>query len=403
MTCRVVVTGLGAVCGAGQTKDILWQALCEGRCAIAPLGSRAQGSGIVVGAPVTDFDPQQHFGSDQLPLLDRFAQFAVVAAREALDDAGLANDSDTVRNAAAIIGTGCGGKQTDEETYLQLYKEGKSRAHPLTIPKGMPSAAAGQVSLLLGIAGPVYAVSSACASAAHAVVQGHMMIQSGLVDVALVGGSDAPFTYGLLKAWEAMRVVSKDTCRPFSRDRSGMVLGEGAGMLVLESEPHATRRGARIYAELAGFGLSSDASHITRPNVDGIARAIGAALDHAGLRPDAVNYINAHGTGTLANDVAESAAIRRVFAAHADALAVSSTKSMHGHALGAASALELIATALSVYHDLLPPTANFTEPGEDCDLDYVPNIAREAPVKAALCNAFAFGGMNAVLALKKFP
>jgi len=228
------------------------------------------------------------------------------------------------------------------------------------------------------------------------------MIQSGLVDVALVGGADAPFTYGLLKAWEALRVVSNDTCRPFCKDRTGMVLGEGAGMLVLESEEHATRRGARIYAELAGCGMSSDAGHITRPSVDGIARAMRSALENAGIAPDAVDYVNAHGTATLANDPAETAALHQVFGSHATVLPVSSTKSMHGHALGASSALELIATVLSVHTNLVPPTANFTEPDESCDLDYVPNQARELQVDVAISNSFAFGGLNAVLVIKSF-
>ncbi len=315
---------------------------------------------------------------------------------------GLLQAVKILRQAAAIIGTGCGGKQTDEETYTKLYKEQGKRVHPLTIPRGMPSAAASMVSQQIGIKGPVFSVTSACASGAHAIIQGRMMIQSGLVDIALVGGTDAPFTYGLLKAWEALRVVSNDTCRPFSSDRSGMVLGEGAGMLILESERHASRRGARIYAEFAGCGMSSDAGHITRPDIDGISRAITAALEDAALPTESVDYINAHGTGTVANDLAETQAINRVFGRHAGALAVSSTKSMHGHALGAASALELVATTLAVVNNRIPPTANFTGPGEGCDLDYVPNLAREKQVDVALSNAFAFGGLNAVIALKSW-
>ncbi len=228
------------------------------------------------------------------------------------------------------------------------------------------------------------------------------MIQAGLVDVALVGGTDAPFTYGLMMAWDALRVVSADTCRPFCKDRSGMVLGEGAGMLVLESEAHATRRGARIYAQLAGCGMSSDAGHITRPDVEGIARAIGIALDNAGLGPEEVDFVNAHGREIALHDSVETAALHRVFGAHAPRLPVSSTKSMHGHALGASSALELVATVLAVHHNLLPPTANFTEPGKDCDLDYVPNRARSQQVDVAISNSFGFGGLNVVLAIKSF-
>ena len=400
MTRRVFITGLGSVCGLGANVADYWAALRAGRSAIKPLAGFDPDVKIKVGAIVDAFDAGQFFKTSELPLLDRFSQFAVIAAREALADAGLDNNAGPVSEAAAIIGTGCGGKQTDEETYLQLYKEGRSRAHPLTIPKGMPSAAASMVSQHLGIKGPVFSITSACASSAHAVIQGRMMIQSGLVDVALVGGTDAPFTYGLMKAWEALRVVSNDTCRPFSKDRSGMVLGEGAAMLVLESGEHARQRGARTYAELAGCGMSSDAGHITRPDVDGIAMAMTRALEDAGLDADAVQYINAHGTGTIANDVAETQAVHRVFGAHAQSLMMSSTKSMHGHALGASSALELVATTLAIADGLVPPTANFTEPGEGCDLDYVPGTAREYRLDAALSNAFAFGGLNAVIALR---
>jgi len=402
MSRRVVITGLGAISGLGTTTADFWTALSTGRSGIVTLGALSQGTKIRVGAVVPDYKPEHYFSSDQLPFLDRFSQFAVLAGRAALIDAGLAVGDKAVARAAAIIGTGCGGKQTDEETYVRLYKEQKSRAHPLTIPKGVPSAAASMVSLHLGITGPVFSVTSACASGAHAVVQGSMMIQAGLVDVALVGGSDAPFTYGLMMSWDALRVVSADTCRPFCKDRSGMVLGEGAGMLVLESEAHATRRGARIYAQLAGFGMSSDAGHITRPDVGGIARAIGNALDNAGLRPEEVDYVNAHGTATALNDSVETAALHRVFGTQAPRLAVSSTKSMHGHALGASSALELVATVLAVHHNLLPPTANFTEPGKDCDLDYVPNRARSQQVDVAISNSFGFGGLNVVLAIKSF-
>lgn len=401
MSRRVVVTGLGAVSALGTTVADFWSALSAGRSAIAPLGPHAQGTKIQVGAMVPDFNPELYFSSDQLPLLDRFSQFAVLAGRAALADAGLAPSDDVVRRAAAVIGTGCGGKQTDEETYARLYKDQKNRAHPLTIPKGMPSAAASMVSMQLGIAGPVFSIASACASGAHAAAQGRMMIQTGLVDVVLIGGTDAPFTYGLLMAWDALRVVSNDTCRPFCKDRSGMVLGEGAGMLVLESEIHAKRRGARIYAELVGCGMSSDAGHITRPDVSGIARAIDSALKDAKVAPQDVEYINAHGTGTLANDPAETEALHRVFGAHAHKLSVSSSKSMHGHALGASSALELVATVLALHHNLLPPTANFTEPGEGCDLDYVPNQARPKQVDVAISNSFAFGGLNVVLVAQR--
>jgi nodulation protein E len=400
--CKVVVTGLGCVSSFGIGVTNFWEGVVEGRSSIAPLAGIGNDLKIKIGATVSDYRPDEHFSIDDLALLDRFSQFAVLAAREAIADAGLVQGAESLCRAAAIIGLGNGVTQTVEETYTQLYKNGKSRVHPLSIPKGMISAAACMVSMHLGIKGPAYSTTSACASGAHAILQGCFMIQSGLVDVALVGGTDAPFVYGLLKAWDALRIVSADTCRPFSKDRSGLVLGEGAGIIVLESEAHAKQRRAGIYAELIGCGLSSDAGHITRPDVDGIERAIVSAINHAGLAVDQVDYINAHGTGTEANDVAETMALHSVFGAHAKALAISSTKSVHGHALGASSALEFIATVLAIHCGVVPPTANFTTAGDGCDLDYVPNVAREMPVRVALSNSFAFGGLNAVLALRSY-
>lgn len=400
MSGTVVITGLGALCAQGNAISHYLAALIDGRSAIGPLGSVAEGTRISVGALVSDFDPLRYFPPEKLEYFDRFAQFAVIAAREAVSDAGLDDRDRILSKAAVILGTGCGGKQTDEETYAALYRNGRTRTHPLTIPKGMPSAAASLVSEDLAIRGPVFSVTSACASGAHAIIQGCLMIKAGLVDVALVGGTDAPFTYGLLKAWESLRVVSHDTCRPFSRNRSGMVLGEGAGILVLENKNHATKRGADIYAELAGCGMSSDAGHATRPDIDGIAKAITFALRDAAISPEEVDYVNVHGTGTLINDLIETQALHKVFGRHAKKLAVSSTKSMHGHARGAASALEIIAAAIAIRSSVIPPTATFTEPGEGCDLDYVPNTARDAKIRVAISNSFAFGGVNAVVALK---
>lgn len=397
----VVITGLGSISALGNSSNEFWQSLKEGRSGIGPLKHDArEGLKLSVAAQVAGFVPVNHFPSALLNCLDRYSQLGLVAAREAVADAGL-NEAELAL-AGAVIGTGCGGKETDEETYRQLYVDNRKRAHPLTIPKGMPSAAASQVSMQLGITGPVFTVSSACSSANHAVAQAAMMIRSGLVDVALAGGTDAPLTFGLMKAWEAMRVLAADTCRPFSADRSGLVLGEGAGMVVLESLEHAQQRGARIHAELAGFGMSSDAGHITQPSAEGAARAITSALKDGCLDHGDVAYINAHGTGTQANDVTESRALRMAFGASADNLMVSSTKSMHGHALGGSGGLELVATVLTLVEGVIPPTANFSSPGEGCDLDYVPNQARQVRVEAALSNSFAFGGLNAVLAVKRF-
>ena len=398
---NVVITGVGSVSALGIDTATFWHSLVSGNTAIQSVEPLCENSKIALAARVPDFDPEQFFSPDEITLLDRFSQLAVIAAREAIADAGFAGKDKTLSTAAAIIGSGCGGKSTDEDTYDQLYRQQRKRVHPLTIPKGMPSAAASMVSMLLGIKGPSFSVASACASGAHAVIQGSMMIQSGMVDVALVGGTDAPFTYGLLKSWEALRVASDDTCRPFCADRSGIVLGEGAGMLVLESEAHAKQRDANIYVELAGFDMTSDAGHITRPNVEGIAKALENALEHAVLDPGEVDYINAHGTGTTANDIAETEAINQVFGDHAKKLVVSSTKSMHGHALGASSALELVASTLAAHHGIVPPTANFTVADEQCNLDYVPNIAREKEINIAISNSFAFGGLNTAIAIRK--
>jgi len=395
----VVVTGLGCISALGHNVNQFWDALCNGEAGIRPLANIPLKSlKIKAGAQIPNYNPLHFFSNEELPYLDKFSQYAIIAAREAIVDAGL--EATDIQNAACVVGTGCGGKETDEETYQKLYKEGKTRAHPLTIPKGMPSAAAVQVSMHMGISGPVFSVASACASAAHATASALAMIRSGLVGVAIVVGTDAPFTYGLIKAWEGLRVLSPDTCRPFSKNRSGMVLGEGAGAVVLESLEHAKKRGAHIYAELAGCGMSADAGHITDPSSAGAARAIKAALNDASINPDAVDYVNAHGTGTKVNDVMETQALHQVFGEHAARLMVSGTKSMHGHPLGAAGALELVATVLALKNGIIPPTANFTEAGEGCDLDYVPNQAREKNIKTALSNSFAFGGLNAVLAVR---
>lgn len=399
MSDRVVITGLGSVSALGLNTDQFWSSVKEGRSGISSLtGFDDAGLKVNLGAQVRAFDPTVQFFSKDLPLLDRYSQFALMACREAIDQAGL--DAVSLRGAAAVIGTGCGGKETDEATYDHLYRQQKSRVHPFTIPKGMPSAAASQVSMQLSIAGPVFTVASACSSANHAIAQAALLIRAGVVDVAIAGGTDAPFTYGLLKAWEALRVVSSDNCRPFSADRSGLVLGEGAGMVVLESERHAKGRGASILVRLAGSGMSADAGHITDPSAEGAARAIQAALKDAGLNSQDVDYVNAHGTGTLANDRAETEALHRVFGPHARSLMVSSTKSMHGHALGASAGLEFVATVLALCEGVIPPTINFTRPGEGCDLDYVPNTAREKEIHVAISNSFAFGGLNAVQVLQ---
>jgi nodulation protein E len=399
---RVAITGLGAICAVGRNVPEFAASLCRGRSGIGPIESTDRSQlRFQNGAEVQGYNHQPYFEDRRADFLDRFAQFAVIAAREAVACAGI-EWTPVLRETAAIITGSCvGGQSTEDIGFQEVYKLGRNRVHPLTIPKTMANAGASHISMEFGITGPSFTISTACSSAAHAIGQAYWMVRTGMTDLALTGGSEAPFSFGILKAWEAMRVVSPETCRPFSKDRRGMILGEGAAMFVLEPLEAAQARGAPIHAELVGFGMSADACHITQPSAEGAARAMRAALRDAQLEPEQIGYINAHGTATPANDVTETAAIRSVFGAHADRLPVSSTKSMHGHALGAAAALECLAATLALRDGILPPTANFNEPDPDCDLDVIPNHARRADVEYALSNSFAFGGLNAVLALRK--
>ncbi len=402
MGVRVAVTGLGVISALGGNSGEFWQALQAGRSGIAPLTAvdRAQ-LRFSNGAEVHDFVPAQYFDEKEIGLLDRFAQFGVVAAREAIAAAGIEWTTELRESTAIVTGSCVGGQTTEDEGFVNLYRNNIPRVNPFTIPRTMENAAASRISLETGVVGPTYTISTACSSSNHAIGQAFWMVRSGIAAMAITGGSEAVFSLGFLKAWEAMRVVSPDTCRPFSKDRRGLILGEGAAMLVLEPLDIARARGAPILGEIVGFGMTSDAFHITQPSPEGAARAMRAAICDAGIQPDQIGYINAHGTATLANDAAETAAIRKVFGAHADRLAVSSTKSMHGHTLGAAGAIEAAATLLALQHGLLPPTANFTEPDPTCDLDVVPNTARPASVEFALSNSFAFGGLNAVLVFRR--
>jgi nodulation protein E len=399
---RVAITGIGTIAGPGRTTCEFWNSLLEGRSSIFPLETvDCSALRFQNGSEVRGYSHEPYFEDRRADFMDRFAQFAVIAAREAAKDAAIDWTPELRENAAIITGSCVGGQSTEDLGFVEVYKLGHNRVHPLTIPKTMSNAGASHISMEFGITGPSFTISTACSSAAHAIGQAFWMIRSGMVDLALTGGSEAPFSFGILKAWEAMRVVSPDTCRPFSRDRHGMILGEGAAMLVLEPFEAAQARGARIHAELVGFGMSADACHITQPSWEGAARAMRGALRDAAIEPAQVGYINAHGTATAANDPTETTAIRNVFGAHADKLAVSSTKSMHGHALGAAAALEAVATILAMRDGVLPPTANFRMPDPECNLDIVPNRARAAQVEYALSNSFAFGGLNAVLAFRK--
>jgi nodulation protein E len=399
---RVVITGLGIVSPLGNNVADVTARLRAGRGAIGPLTNiPTDGLNTKIGAEVRDFDPNSHFSDKQLPLLDRCAQLALVAAREAVSQSGLRIRDEIGHRAAAIIGTGVGGLTTLDESFHRLYAQGVKRTHPFTIPKLMISAAMSHITMEHGITGPSFTVASACASANHAIGVAYHMVRAGSVDVAVTGGTESVFTFGTIKAWEALRVMAPDMCRPFSRNRTGMVLGEGAAILVLENRERAEARGAEILGEIAGFGMSSDAADIVLPSVTGAASALRACLADGELKPEDVDYINAHGTGTVANDATETKAIHAVFGDHAKKLAVSSTKSMHGHALGAAGALELVATLIGMREGFIPPTINFIEADPECDLDYVPNEARAARINVAMSNSFAFGGHNAVLAVRR--
>jgi nodulation protein E len=399
---RVVVTGIGVISGLGRTRAEFEAGLREGRCGVGPITTAdCLDLRFRNGAEVKCFDANDHFSPKDADMIDRFAQFAVVAAREAVVQSGIEWTSDLKESTAIVTGSCVGGQSTENQGFWDVYKMGKTRVHPMTIPKTMANAGASAISLEFGITGPAFTISTACSSSAHAIGQAFSMVRSGMSDVALTGGSEAPFSYGILKAWEAMRVISPTVCRPFSKDRNGMILGEGSAMLVIEALDHALARGAKPIAEIVGFGMSSDAHHVTQPSAEGAAKAVKMALKDAGIAPDQIGYINAHGTGTTVNDVTETCALHLAFGDHAKRLAISSTKAMHGHTLGAAGAIESAAAILALSSGFLPPTINFNEPDPECDLDYIPNCPRRADIEYALSNSFAFGGLNAVVALRR--
>ncbi|WP_103256041.1 beta-ketoacyl-[acyl-carrier-protein] synthase family protein [Tabrizicola aquatica] len=394
---RVVITGIGTVNALALDVPGTFAAFRDGRTAIGPLGFRdAERLTIRVGAEIRDWDEGRFTPSEQA-LYDRVTQYALVAGAEALAMAGLVGPLGP--RAGVILGTAAGGIRTWEDSYRAVFAEGKNRVPPLVVPRLMHNAAASHLSIRHGAGGPVLSVSSACASANHALGLALQQIRAGAADVMLAGGSEAMLCFGGVKAWEGLRVLSPDMCRPFSLGRKGMVIGDGAGVLVLEAEDHARARGAPVLAELAGFGMTADAGDIVAPDPEGAARAMRAALADAGLGPQEVGYVNAHGTGTLLNDRSETRALRAVFGEAPPP--VSSTKAMHGHAIGATGALEAIACVMALREGLLPPTVGFQAPDPDCALDVVANVARPARVEAALSNAFAFGGLNAVLALRR--
>jgi nodulation protein E len=399
---RVVITGAGTINALGADVPATLEAMREGRCGIADLEFRdVDRLSIRIGAQVKNYDPEAQFNRQQLALYDRFTQFTLIAARQAIAQSGLEFAGDLATRAGVILGNSGGGMTTLDENYRSVYEEGKNRVHPFVVPKLMNNAAASHLSMVFNLMGPSFTVSTACASSNHAMAQAFQMVHGGITPVMVTGGSESMLCFGGVKAWEGLRVMSRDACRPFSANRNGMVQGEGAAIFVFEELEHARRRGAEILAEVAGFAMTSDASDIVMPSKQGAARAISGALRDGRINPDEVGYINAHGTGTAANDKTECAAVADVFGPHADRLMISSTKSMHAHLIGGTGAVELLACIMALRDGVIAPTIGYEEPDPECALDVVPNEAREAKVDVALSNAFAFGGLNAVLALRR--
>jgi len=399
---RVVITGAGTINALAHNVPDTLKAMAEGRCGIGQLVMPdVERLSVQIGAQVQGFEPEKLFNRQQLSLFDRFTQFTLIAAREAIAQSGLSFSGELAARSGVILGNSGGGMTTLDENYRSVYEEGKNRVHPFVVPKLMNNAAASHVSMEFNLKGPSFTVASACASSNHAMAQAFQMVHGGLAPVMVTGGSESMLCFGGVKAWEGLRVMSKDACRPFSANRNGMVQGEGAGIFVFEEYEHARARCAEILAEVAGFAMSSDAADIVMPSKQGAARAISGALLDAKLNREEVGYINAHGTGTAANDKTECAAVADAFGAHADKLMISSTKSMHGHLIGGTGAVELLACIMALRDGIIAPTIGYEEADPECALDIVPNEAREAKVSAALSNAFAFGGLNAVIALRK--
>jgi len=399
---RVVITGAGTVNALGHSVAETCAAMREGVCGIGPLEFRdVERLQIRIGGQVKGFEAEGRYNRQQISLYDRFTQFTVAAAREAIEQSGLVFTGELAARSGVVLGTAGGGVSTWDDNYRAVYEEGKNRVHPFVVPKLMNNAAASHVSIEWNLKGPSFTVSTACASSNHAMAQAFMMIRCGMAPAMVTGGSESMLCFGGVKAWEGLRVMSRDACRPFSANRNGMVQGEGAGIFVFEEYEHARARGAEILCEVAGFAMSSDASDIVMPSKNGAARAMAGALADAKINASDVGYINAHGTGTAANDKIECAAVADVFGQHADRLMISSTKSMHGHLIGGTGAVELLACIMALRDGIIAPTIGYEEPDPECALDVVPNVARDAKVDVVLSNAFAFGGMNAVIALRK--
>jgi len=401
---RVVVTGLGCVTPIGSTVEEFRTALFAGATGIEPFPpypeapGETQGLRFTQSARVKNFDPRQHLESGTVVSTDRTTQFAIVAARQAAQHSNLLQHH-AADNVAIIVGCACGGRQAEETETAKLYTR-DARVHPLTVTRTMASAGASHISIDLGITGPVLNISTACSSGTHAIGLAFHMVRSGMVSAAITGGHEAPLTFGFLRAWDSMRVVSPTQCRPFSADRDGMTLGEGSAMFTLETLESAQARNAPIYAEIVGFGMSADAHHITQPAPEGAAAAMRKALADADATVDQVDYINAHGTGTQANDATEAAAIHQLFGSRAPHIPISSTKALHGHSIGATGALEALATILALGHGRLPANAGVTQIDPALNLDVILHAPRETSADLALSNSLAFGGLNAVLAIR---
>ncbi|SDI47920.1 beta-ketoacyl-[acyl-carrier-protein] synthase family protein [Aliiruegeria lutimaris] len=399
---RVVITGQGTINALGTNVPQTLEAMREGKCGIGPLEIRdVDRLAIQIGGQVKGYDPDTEFNRQQIALYDRFTQFTLLAAREAIAQSGLSFMGDLAARSGVVLGNSGGGMNTLDDNYRTVYEEGKNRVHPFVVPKLMNNAAASHVSMEFNLKGPTFTVATACASSNHAMGQAFNLIRCGMAEVMITGGSEAMLCFGGVKAWEGLRVMSKDACRPFSANRNGMVQGEGAAIFVFEEYEHAKARGAEIIAEVIGFAMTSDAADIVMPSKQNAARTMTLAMKDARINPEKVGYINAHGTGTAANDKTECAAVADALGHHANDLMISSTKSMHGHLIGGTGAVELLACTMALKDGIVAPTIGYEEPDPECALDVVPNVAREAKIDVVLSNAFAFGGLNAVLALRR--
>lgn len=398
---RVVITGQGTINALGHDVPSTIYAMQNGTLGVSELEfPNVDRLSIKIGGQIKGYEPKDYFTKSELGFYDRFTQFALHAADQAVKQSGLIFEDELAQTTGVVMGTAGGGLQTQDDSYRAVYEEGKNRVHPFVVPRLMNNAAASHISMRHNLKGPTFSVATACASSNHAMGQAFQLIRCGSARVMLTGGSESMLCFGGIKAWEGLRVMSPDGCRPFCATRNGMVQGEGGAVFVFEEYEHAHARGAEILAEVSGFAMSSDAGDIVMPSVGGARRAIDAALKDAHLNPDDIGYINAHGTGTAANDRVETAAIKASLGDHAKNVMVSSTKSMHGHLIGGTGAVEMLACIAAVKDGLIVPTIGYAKEDPECDLDIVPNTARTKKIGAAVSNAFAFGGLNAVIAIK---